>query len=145
MRACACAYGVCVCVCVCVCVRVDDSEGNPLDEQLRLTNVVRKCLNLASYNYLGFAVNGDHPTVEVRRMVVQNQPLTPDCSYLFRNLLPMQKKFSARIRDYGVATGSSRGECGTTDVHRELEAKVAEYVAQPDSQLSHCVQSLACN
>ncbi len=53
---------------------------------------IKRCLNLGSYNYLGFAVNGG-----------------------------ADERVYNTLGDYGVAACSPRTEVGTTKLHVELE------------------------
>ena len=66
------------------------------------TGTSRRCLNLASYNYLGFA----------------NQD--PYCT----------PRVLASLKKYGASTCSASLDGGTTEVLRELEDKVASFVHQ---------------
>lgn len=67
-----------------------------------MTGESKKCINLGSYNYLGF---GD-----------PDSPTKPD---VFRAL-----------DQFSVTTSSSRAALGTTTLHAELEALVAEFVGK---------------
>lgn len=71
----------------------------------RFTGTEKKCLNLGSYNYLGFAAN------------------TGPCAENSIN----------SIREYGIATCSSRRELGTNPLHHELEQLTARYLGVEDS------------
>jgi serine palmitoyltransferase len=66
----------------------------------------RNCLNLGSYNYLGFADDWQQT-----------------CG---ADVLESLQHFS-------VSTGSCRGEYGTTRLHRELEQTVADFVGKQDA------------
>jgi len=70
--------------------------------------VTRKCLNLGSYNYLGFA---DDWNVTCRKGVMGSL-----------NGLP-------------VSMGSSRMECGTSILHDTVEKIVAEFVGKEDAMV----------
>jgi len=70
--------------------------------QLQLTGGDRRCLNLGSYNYLGFAAADEYCTPRVLKT----------------------------LNDYSVSTCSTRMEAGTTAVHEELEAEVAKFVGK---------------
>lgn len=70
-----------------------------------LTGRTTRCLNLASYNYLGFA----DPKAIWNADVVDS------------------------ALKYGAGMGSARAEVGTTTLHRELEETIAEYVGKPDA------------
>lgn len=67
----------------------------------------RRCLNLGSYNYLGF---GD-PNSPTRSQVLN------------------------AIEQYSVSTTSTRSALGTTAVHRELEKTVARFVRKEDAMI----------
>ena len=73
-----------------------------LDPNMPQNGEVKRCLNLGSYNYLGFAQNGG----------------ADDSVY---NTL---EKFS-------VSTCSSRSELGTCNTHLELEQTIAAFVGKP--------------
>lgn len=64
-----------------------------------------ECLNLSSYNYLGFA---------------QSHGVCTD--YALKC-----------VDDYGTSACSPRNYCGTTDLHRRCERVIAEFVGQDDA------------
>lgn len=66
----------------------------------RFTGTERRCINLGSYNYLGFA-----------------EP-TGACA----------DAAEAATRRYGLALASARAELGSTALHRELERTTAEFL-----------------
>ena len=66
------------------------------DEPLALTGETRRCINLASYNYLGFGGVDSLVTPAVVEA----------------------------LREHGVSSCAARPEGGDTAVHRDLEAKV---------------------
>jgi serine palmitoyltransferase len=68
--------------------------------------VARRCLNLGSYNYLGFA---DDWNVTCKKDVLQS------------------------LQDLPVSTSSPRAEFGTTVLHREVEKLVARFLGKEDS------------
>jgi len=72
------------------------------DAKCKPTGKLIHCLNLGSYNYLGF---GD-----------------PDS--------PCRPSVFASVDQYSAATGSFRGALGTTSVHVELEKAVARFVGK---------------
>ena len=72
---------------------------------LELTGGVQTCLNLGSYNYLGFAAQDDYCTPRVERA----------------------------LDTLGWGACSSRADAGTTPVHRELESLVAEFLGKEDA------------
>lgn len=65
------------------------------------------CLNLSSYNYLGFAQSEGQCT-----------DAALEC-----------------VKKYGVHTGGPRSQIGTTDLHIEAEKYVAKFVGKPDSMI----------
>ena len=67
------------------------------------TGEVRRCLNLGSYNYLGFGG--------------VDQFCTPAAV--------------KALEQYGVSSGSSRMEAGITPLHIQLELKVADFLGKP--------------
>lgn len=71
------------------------------------TGTSTECLNLSSYNYLGFA---------------QSQGVCTSTALKC-------------VDDYGTSACSPRAHCGTTDLHRECERVVAEYLNQDDSMI----------
>lgn len=69
-------------------------------------SVARQCLNLGSYNYLGFA-----------------DDWTNTC----------EKEVVASMDDFPVSAQACRTEFGTTSLHRELEKTVAEFLHKEDA------------
>ncbi|XP_048600295.1 long chain base biosynthesis protein 2b-like isoform X2 [Brassica napus] len=84
-------------------VDVVERFSNDNNKTLKRTTKSTRCLNLGSYNYLGFGSYDEYCT-----------PLVIDSL----------KKFSP-------STCSSRVDAGTTSVHAELEECVAKYVGKP--------------
>jgi len=84
-------------------VDVMERHSDDYNVTLNVTGTTKRCLNLASYNYLGFA----DPKAKWNKDVVQS------------------------AEKFGPAMGSARAEVGTTFVHRELERCIAEYVGKP--------------
>lgn len=74
---------------------------------ISLTGRSRKCLNLGSYNYLGFAA---HDVFCTPRALATLDP-----------------------EAYGVSSCSARVDGGTTPLHQELEALVARFVGVEDA------------
>lgn len=72
--------------------------------ELRCTGETRECLNLASYNYLGFGGIDETCTPKVKESI-------------------MKTGFSA----------GSRTDCGTLPIHRELEREVAQFLKKEDA------------
>ena len=81
-----------------VCLRERDGRGDAAP--LVRTGKTRHCLNLGSYNYLGFG------------------GVDPICT----------PAVISTLRKYGVSACSSRMEAGTTPVHAELEGTVASFL-----------------
>lgn len=77
--------------------RTEDSRTTP-----HRTAETRRCLNIGSYNYLGFAATDEYCT---QRAI--------DC-----------------VEQYGASTCSSRMDGGTTRLHEDLEQKVASFVGK---------------
>ena len=69
----------------------------------KLTGGIKRCLNLGSYNYLGFAAKDEYCTPKV----------------------------VSAVQKHGWTTCSSRMEAGTSEVHTHLEAFVANYLGKP--------------
>jgi len=80
-------------------------EGTDFEQNLRLTGEVKRCMNLGSYNYLGFGDSAPDVKAEVKHC----------------------------LKEMGPATGSTYMEAGYTTKHRELEARVAELVGKEDA------------
>lgn len=76
--------------------------------QVSENRVARSCLNLGSYNYLGFADDWD---VTCRRDVM------------------------ASLEDLPVSTGSDRTSFGTTSLHREVELLVSRFLNKEDAMV----------
>lgn len=72
------------------------------NKPLQRTGVTRRCLNLGSYNYLGFGDGYDWTTKQVLES----------------------------IDTFGVGVCGTRAEYGTTSVHAELEREVARFVGK---------------
>jgi len=73
-------------------------------ETFKLTGKEIDCLNLGSYNYLGFSNT------------------TGTCL----------EAVCKTIEEYGVSTTSTQAELGYTDLHRRLEKKTAEFLGKED-------------
>ncbi|XP_057982596.1 long chain base biosynthesis protein 2a-like isoform X1 [Malania oleifera] len=73
------------------------------NKTLKRTTKISRCLNLGSYNYLGFAASDEYCTPRA---------------------IESLKKFSP-------STCSSRAEGGTTVLHNELEESVAKFIRKP--------------
>eukprot|EP00798_Chlamydomonas_sp_ICE-L_P019243 gene19243-25873_t len=71
-------------------------------QPLQLTGSTTRCLNLGSYNYLGFAASDPYCTPRVQKT----------------------------LSSLGVSSCSSRADAGTTPVHVQLEEAVAEFMGQ---------------
>ena len=84
-----------------VCLRRRDGYGD--GAPLKMTGETRRCLNLGSYNYLGFGGVEPHVTPAVIET----------------------------LHKYGVSNCSSRLECGDTPVHRALEEAICTFLEKP--------------
>ncbi|OAY52541.1 long chain base biosynthesis protein 2a isoform X1 [Manihot esculenta] len=82
---------------------VVERHSNDNNKTLKRTTNISRCLNLASYNYLGFAAADE---------------------YCMPRVIESLKK-------YCPSTCSSRVDGGTTALHNELEKCVAEFVGKP--------------
>ncbi|CAI8015603.1 Serine palmitoyltransferase 2, partial [Geodia barretti] len=80
-----------------------DRVSDDCNWTFRYTGTKTNCLNLGSYNYLGFAENTG-----------------PCADAAYQSTL-----------DYGAGTCSPARELGTLDVHKKLEALVARFVGKP--------------
>eukprot|EP00929_Paragymnodinium_shiwhaense_P102864 TRINITY_DN6608_c0_g2_i1.p1 TRINITY_DN6608_c0_g2~~TRINITY_DN6608_c0_g2_i1.p1 ORF type:complete len:1098 (+),score=388.63 TRINITY_DN6608_c0_g2_i1:93-3386(+) len=89
---------------VCRRSRVGGTLFGPLNKY-ELTGEVTKCVNLSSYNYLGFGGIDTFCTPAARKMAL----------------------------DVGYSSGGPRSEGGTMAVHRELEQEVAEFLDKEDA------------
>lgn len=80
------------------------------EDQLRtfkLTGTTTETLNMASYNYLGFA---------------QSEGPCADAA-------------EACVRKHGISVASPRGDAGTTDLHTECEELTARFVGKPSAMV----------
>lgn len=96
---------------------IDVMERVSVDQNnnLKFTGKNIRCLNLASYNYLGFAENETFCTQRVLKS----------------------------MREYGAACSSSPHELGITKLHEEAENVVARYVGKEAAML--CAMGFATN
>lgn len=85
-------------------VHLLDRKSTDMNHTFQLTGEVRECLNLASYNYLGFA-----------------QAAGP-CADAVETACNLK----------GLTTAALPGD-HSTDLHRELERRVAQFVGKPDA------------
>ncbi|XP_050297073.1 serine palmitoyltransferase 2 [Anthonomus grandis grandis] len=86
-------------------VTLKDRVTNDCGWTFEFTGSQTKCLNLASYNYLGFAESSG-PCAEA----------SIDCLY-----------------KYGISSGSTRRKYGTVRPHEELESLMAEFLGVDDA------------
>lgn len=84
-------------------ITVLERESKDYNLTFRLTGKQNTLLNLASYNYLGFAQNEG----------------------------PCADAVASSIRKYGAGQCSSRMDIGTLDIHVKLEELVARYIRKP--------------
>jgi len=88
-----------------------------LDLDLQPIEQKTRCLNLGSYNYLGFASSADG-----------------DCEIQMReHNEKVVSQVSQVISKYGAALGSPSGDAGITDLHKTLEKSVARFVGKDDA------------
>ncbi|CAL9030707.1 unnamed protein product [Prunus brigantina] len=87
---------------------VVERYSNDNNKTLKRTSKISRCLNLGSYNYLGFAASDEYCTPRA---------------------IESLKKFSP-------STCSSRVDGGTTTLHKELEECVANFVGKPDAMVT---------
>nr|CAG8555132.1 4907_t:CDS:2 [Entrophospora candida] len=80
-----------------------ERETKDYCKTFQLTGKTRDCLNLSSYNYLGF---------------VQNEG-------------PCADAVEKTIKKYGISSCSPRIEVGTSDLHLRIESLVARFVGKP--------------
>ncbi|CAG8610241.1 12245_t:CDS:2, partial [Acaulospora morrowiae] len=79
-----------------------ERETKDYCKTFQLTGNTRECLNLSSYNYLGFA-QADGPCADAVEQTV---------------------------RKYGISTCSPRAEVGSSDLHQKVESLVARFVGK---------------
>eukprot|EP00743_Colponemidia_sp_Colp-15_P000939 GILK01001037.1.p1 GENE.GILK01001037.1~~GILK01001037.1.p1 ORF type:complete len:512 (-),score=65.23 GILK01001037.1:149-1615(-) len=84
---------------------IDRERISSDSKDLRFPGTTRTCINLGSYNYLGFADDWHDG--------------------------PCSQDVYAALERYGPSTASTATDIGTTPVHEELEALVAEFVGKP--------------
>ncbi|URE34964.1 Serine palmitoyltransferase [Musa troglodytarum] len=84
-------------------IDVVELQSNDNDKTLRRTSNTSRCLNLGSYNYLGFAAGDQYCTPRV----VES------------------------LKKYAPGTCSARADAGTTKLHIELEELAARFVGKP--------------
>ncbi|XP_070676802.1 long chain base biosynthesis protein 2a-like [Malus domestica] len=82
---------------------VVERDSNDYNKTLKLTKKTSRCLNLGSYNYLGFAASDEYCT----------------------------PRAVETLKKYSPSTCSSQVDGGTTDLHNELEECVANFVGKP--------------
>lgn len=86
-------------------IRVLDRVSHNLNEYFTYPGTTSMCLNLSSYNYLGFAQSEGQCT-----------DAALEC-----------------VDKYGIHSGGSRTQIGTTDLHIAAEEYVAGFVGKPDA------------
>ncbi|KAL0014634.1 hypothetical protein SO802_001703 [Lithocarpus litseifolius] len=84
---------------------VVERYSNDSNKTLKRTTRIRRCLNLGSYNYLGFAASDEYCTPRV----------------------------IDSLNKYSPSTCSSRVDGGTTVLHKELEKHVANFLGKQDA------------
>ncbi|CAG8528884.1 9801_t:CDS:2 [Ambispora gerdemannii] len=86
-------------------IKLLDRETKDYCKTFQLTGQIKECLNLSSYNYLGFA---------------QSEGACADA-------------VENTIRKYGIAPCSPRAEVGTLDIHQKAESLVARFIGKPSA------------
>ncbi|WOL16940.1 hypothetical protein Cni_G25728 [Canna indica] len=84
-------------------IDVVDRYSNDNNKTLHRTSNTSRCLNLGSYNYLGFAAGDEYCTPRVIES----------------------------LKQYAPTTCSARADAGTTKLHIELEELIARFVGKP--------------
>lgn len=84
-----------------------DRISHQLNEYFTYPGTTTMCLNLSSYNYLGFA---------------QSEGQCTDAAI-------------ASVDKYGINSGASRTQVGTTELHQEAEIAVANFVGKEDAMI----------
>lgn len=74
-------------------------------ESIVLTGETKRCLNLGSYNYLGFAENPKHVTEDVL----------------------------AAVDKFGIGPTSSTNDWGYSTLHRQMEQRIAKFIGKEDA------------
>ena len=87
-------------------ITVQSRATDPATKELEKTGETQRCLNLGSYNYLGFADDW---------MATCGPPVL------------------RTVDDWPISCGSSRSDLGTTALHRTLEERVAAFVGKEDA------------
>ncbi|KIW03829.1 uncharacterized protein PV09_05128 [Verruconis gallopava] len=80
-----------------------DRESDDNNHTFRLTGTKTETLNMSSYNYLGFAQSEG----------------------------PCADAVEEAVRKYGISTCSTRADAGTSDLHKEVESLIADFVGKP--------------
>ncbi|CAG8496334.1 177_t:CDS:2 [Acaulospora colombiana] len=84
-----------------------ERETTDYCKTFQLTGNTRECLNLSSYNYLGFA-QADGPCADAVEQT---------------------------IRKYGITTCSPRAEVGSSDLHQKVESLVSRFLGKPAAMI----------
>ncbi|KYQ99668.1 serine C-palmitoyltransferase subunit [Tieghemostelium lacteum] len=88
-------------------IDVMERSNKHYSERLELTGTTKYCLNLGSYNYLGFAQNSG----------------------------PVAEKVIDGIKKYGVYSGSTSVEVGFTNAQKQLESTISRFVGKEDAMV----------
>ncbi|CAG0888837.1 unnamed protein product [Darwinula stevensoni] len=86
-------------------ITLKDRVSHDYGWTFQFTGTTTRCINMASYNYLGFAQNSGPCFEEARKSIHQ----------------------------WGIGMASSRNESGTLELHVELEKQVAQFVGKEDA------------
>jgi serine palmitoyltransferase len=84
-----------------------DRESDDHNNTFRFTGTKTETLNMSSYNYLGFAQSEG----------------------------PCADAVEESLRKQGISTCSTRADAGTTDLHREVETLIADFVGKPSAMV----------
>lgn len=88
-------------------IAVYDRYSDDNNDSFKYPGSTTKCLNLSSYNYLGFAQSEGQCTDAAERAIYHN----------------------------GIVAGGTRNNGGTLDIHRETEQVIADFVGKQDAVL----------
>ena len=84
-----------------------DRTSNDGNQHFQLTGTTTETLNMSSYNYLGFAQSEG----------------------------PCADAVEETVKKYGLSMASPRGDCGTSELHVEVEDLIAKFVGKESSMV----------
>lgn len=88
-------------------IDVNLRNGSPIDRKLRISTESKRCLNLGSYNYLGFG------GYDSQKAIIDQDIKT--------------------LKHYSVCSSSTRIRNGTNPLHRELEKQISQFLHRDDA------------